>query len=131
MQYCKSIGPELRSNADFIFLTSEDNVENRKKLYQDYAGIFPDIKLFTKAFMAITENYGVMVINNRIKNSSNLKDRIFWYKAKDRSEEDYKVGSKKYIDYNEKVYDKNYEKKNFFDMSTYNKNTNIQIKLFK
>jgi hypothetical protein len=62
-------------------MLAEDIVENRKKLYQDYAGIFPDKNLFEKAFAAITNNYGCMVINNRIKSSNNLKDRVFWYRA--------------------------------------------------
>jgi hypothetical protein len=121
----------MRSNFDYIFLCAEDIVDNRKRLYQDYAGIFPDLKLFLKAFMEITKDYGVMVINNRIKNSNNLKDRVFWYRAKNRESEVFQVGSKKYIDYNEEIYDKNYEKRSFFDLSTYDKKSNVNIKLLR
>ena len=131
MQYCRSLHPEMRSNFDYIFLCAEDIVDNRKRLYQDYAGIFPDLKLFLKAFMEITKDYGIMVINNRIKNSNDLKDRVFWYRAVNRENEIFKVGSKKYIDYNEQVYDCNYDKRSFFDISTYDKKTNINIKLLR
>ena len=129
MQYCKGIPPELRSNFDYIFMLAEDIVENRKKLYQDYAGIFPDKNLFEKSFSAITNNYGCMVINNRIKNSNNLKDRVFWYKAE--FKDNFQLGSERFIKFNKDNYDPEYEKKNFFDLTNYNKKTHVNIKLIK
>jgi hypothetical protein len=98
-------------------------------LYQDYAGIFPDRKLFEKAFMTITENYGCMVINNRIKISNNLKDRVFWYRAKPRTS--FNVGAKKYLEYNEINYDPYYEKKQSFNINNFDKKTHYSIKLLK
>ena len=52
--------------------------------------------IFQQAFSDITENYGVMVINNRI-HSKNITDKVFWYRAKEVPE--FKLGCHKFIKY--------------------------------
>ena len=99
MQYSLGIQPELRSNFDFIFLLGEDIFSNRKKLYEHYAGMFPSKDIFEQVFVQITDDYGCMVINNRLR-PSDIKKKIFWYKAKERH--DFKVGSKAFQKYNKK-----------------------------
>ena len=105
MQYSLGISPELRSNFDYIFLLGEDFVSNRKKLYEHYAGMFRTKDLFEQVFMQITDDYGCMVINNRLR-SSDIKKKVFWYKAKPR--EKFVVGSKNYLRYNRRHYDKHH-----------------------
>ena len=92
MQYALSIHPELRSNFDYIFMLGEDFVSNRKRLYEHYAGMFKNKADFEQVFTALTENYGCMVINNRIR-SSDIEKKIFWYKSKPRT--DFKLNLKK------------------------------------
>jgi hypothetical protein len=105
MQYSLGIQPELRSNFDYIFLLGEDFVSNRKKLYEHYAGMFRTKDLFEQVFMQITDDYGCMVINNRLR-SSDIKKKVFWYKAKPR--DTFVVGSKTYLRFNRRHYDKNH-----------------------
>jgi hypothetical protein len=108
MQFSLGIPPELRSNFDYIFLLAEDITSNRKRLYEHYAGMFPTFDIFQQVFNEITEDYGVMVINNRI-HSKNITDKIFWYKAK--PVPDFQLGSQKFLKFHDKSYDDNHDKR--------------------
>ena len=50
----------------------------------------------------------VMVINNRV-HSTNITDKVFWYKAKPVPE--FSVGSNKYVKYHKRSYDKEWDKR--------------------
>jgi hypothetical protein len=109
MQFSLGIPPELRSNFDYIFLLAEDTYSNQKRLYDHYAGIFPTFDIFRQVFIEITDNYGVMVINNRV-HSKDITDKVFWYKAKT-SVPKFKVGSKKFRKFHNESYDDDWNKK--------------------
>lgn len=108
MQFPLGIPPEMRSNFDFIFLLADDFISNRKRLYDHYAGMFPDFNTFQQVFLDLTENYGCMVINNRI-HSKDITEKVFWYKAKDTP--NFTMGSKQYKKFHNKKYDKDWNKK--------------------
>ncbi len=108
MQYCVGIPPEMRSNFDYIFLLAEDFISNQKRLYEHYAGMFPTFDIFKQVFSEVTQNYGIMVINNRI-HSTNITDKVFWYKAKNVPK--FKLGSNKYIKFHKKYYDSEWNKR--------------------
>ena len=108
MQYSVGIPPEMRSNFDYIFLLAEDTISNRKRLYEHYAGMFPTFDIFQQVFTDITENYGIMVINNRV-HSKNLTDKVFWYKAK--NVPTFKIGCNKFHRYHNNAYDKDWNKR--------------------
>lgn len=127
MQYSLGIQPELRSNFDFVFLLGEDFINNRKKLYEHYAGMFPTRDIFEQVFLQVTDNYGCMVINNRLR-SSDLKLKVFWFKAKNRSS--FKVGTNAIYHYHKKKFDKNYNTtNNIIDITNItNKKNKILVK---
>lgn len=108
MQFPLGIPPEMRSNFDYIFLLADDFISNRKRLYDHYAGMFPDFNTFQQVFLDLTENYGCMVINNRV-HSKDITEKVFWYKAKDTP--DFTMGNKLYKKFHSKKYDKNWNKK--------------------
>jgi hypothetical protein len=108
MQFPLGIPPEMRSNFDYIFLLADDFISNRKRLYDHYAGMFPDFNTFQQVFLDLTENFGCMVINNRV-HSKDITEKVFWYKAKDTP--DFTMGSKVYKKFHGKNYDKNWNKK--------------------
>jgi hypothetical protein len=108
MQYAVGIPPEMRSNFDYIFLLAEDTISNRKRLYEHYAGMFPTFDIFQQVFTDLTENYGMMVINNRV-HSKNITDKVFWYKAK--TVPTFKLGCNKFRKYHEKSYDMEWNKR--------------------
>ena len=128
MQYSLGIQPELRSNFDYIFLLGEDFVNNRKKLYEHYAGMFPTRSLFDQVFLQVTDDYGTMVINNRLR-TSKIRKKVFWYKAKKR--ENFSVGCKKYLKFHDKYFDVNHDKRlPYIDFSNFgNRNkTNVIVR---
>lgn len=115
MQFALGIPPEMRSNFDFIFLLADDFINNRKRLYEHYAGMFPDFNTFQQVFLDLTENYGCMVINNRV-HSTDITEKVFWYRAK--APPKFTMGSNKYKKFNDKKYDKNWNRKmDVFDPS--------------
>ena len=80
MQYALGIPPNLRTNIDYIFILRENIVQNRKRLYECYAGMFPTFEVFCAVMDQCTENYECIVINNNAK-SNRIEDQVFWYKA--------------------------------------------------
>jgi hypothetical protein len=96
MQYALGIPPNLRTNVDFIFILRENFVNNRKRLYEHYAGMFPTFEMFCQVMDQCTENFECLVINNNAK-SNKLEDQVFWYKAADH--DDFKLGAQEYWDY--------------------------------
>ena len=112
MQYPLGIPPNLRTNIDYVFILREPYISNRKKIYENYAGMFPTFESFSQVMDQCTENFECLVINNNAK-SNKLNDQIFWYKAEDHK--NFKLGSKEFweisknldSDDDEEVYDPN------------------------
>ena len=120
MQYSLGIQPELRSNFDYVFLLGEDFRSNKKRLYDHYAGMFPSYDIFDQVFTQVTDDYGCMVINNRLR-SSDITKKVFWYKAT--SIDNFRVGNKCYKKFHEKYFDPNYNKRvALLDINTIPKN---------
>lgn len=80
MQYAMGIPPNLRTNIDYVFILRENFVANRRRLYEQYAGMFPDFDSFCQVMNQCTENFECLVIDNNAK-SNKLEDQVFWYKA--------------------------------------------------
>lgn len=80
MQYAIGIPPNLRSNIDWVFLLRENNYQNRKKLYENYAGMFHTFEMFCQTMDACTENFECLVIQLCSK-SNKLEDCVYWYKS--------------------------------------------------
>ena len=93
MQYPLGIPPNLRTNIDYVFILREPYITNRKRIYENYAGMFPTFESFCQVMDQCTENFECLVINNNAK-SNKLQDQIFWYKADPHG--DFKLGSKEF-----------------------------------
>jgi len=95
MQYPLGIPPTLRTNIDYVFILRENYIANRKRIYENYAGMFPTFEAFCQVMDQCTENFECLVINNNSK-SNKLHDQVFWYKADNHN--DFKLGSKEFWD---------------------------------
>jgi hypothetical protein len=82
MQYPLGITPNLRTNVDFVFILRENILGNRRRIYENYAGMFPTFEMFCGFMDQCTENYECLVICNNSP-SNRLEDQVFWYKAAD------------------------------------------------
>ena len=116
MQYPLGIPPNLRTNIDYVFILREPYIANRKRIYENYAGMFPTFESFSQVMDQCTENFECLVINNNSK-SNKLQDQIFWYKAQ--SHTNFRLGSKEFweisknidSDDDDELYDPNIQKK--------------------
>ena len=93
MQYPLGVPPNLRTNIDYTFILREPYINNRKRIYENYAGMFPTFESFCQVMDQCTENYECLVIANNAK-SNRLDEQIFWYKAD--PHRDFKLGSKEF-----------------------------------
>jgi len=93
MQYPLGIPPNLRTNIDYVFILREPYIANRKRIWENYAGMFPTFESFCQVMDQCTENFECLVINNNSK-SNKLHDQIFWYKAEPHGP--FKLGSKEF-----------------------------------
>jgi hypothetical protein len=117
MQYPLGIPPTLRTNIDYVFILREPYIANRKRIYENFAGMFPTFESFCQIMDNCTENYECLVIDNNVK-SNRLVDQVHWYKADSHS--DFKLGTKEFwelsknvqSDDEEETYDPTKKKKN-------------------
>lgn len=89
LQYVMGIPPVLRGNVDYVFILRENLVSSRKRIYEQFAGIFPTFEFFCQIMDQCTENFECLVIHNGSQ-SNRLEDCVFWYKAEPHP--DFKIG---------------------------------------
>jgi hypothetical protein len=102
MQYPLGIPPTLRTNIDYVFILREPYIANRKRIYENYAGMFPTFESFCQVMDQCTENFECLVINNNSK-SNKLQDQVFWYKAD--AHNDFRLGSKEFWELSKQIND--------------------------
>jgi len=93
MQYPLGVPPNLRTNIDYTFILREPYLTNRRRIYENYAGMFSTFESFCQVMDQCTVNYECLVIYNNA-NSNKLEDQIFWYKAL--AHGPFKLGSKEF-----------------------------------
>jgi hypothetical protein len=117
LQYPLGIPPVLRTNIDFVFIGRENNFNNRRRIYENYASMFPTFEMFCSVMDQCTENFEFLVI--QVNSESNkLQDQVFWYKASMR--DDFRLGAKEFWDAHKDNYDDESEDE-MFDASQYQK----------
>ena len=104
LQYSLDIKPVIRTNVDGTFILRETNMKNRKSLWENYAGVFPDFSMFCDVLDQLTDDYTALYVHNQTT-SNKIEDCVFWYKAKP-IPPDFKIGCDEYWLYHEERYDK-------------------------
>lgn len=102
MQYPLGVPPALRTNIDYVFILREQYITNRRRIYENYAGMFPTFEAFCQIMDQCTENYECLVINNNAK-SNRLQDQVFWYKADGHG--DFRLGSREFWELSKQIND--------------------------
>jgi len=90
MQYCMDLPPDLRGQCDYVFVFREPIVQNRKRLYENFFGIFPSFEMFEQVLKVCTENYECLVLDNTSK-SNKIEDCVFFYRSPIRK--NFRIGS--------------------------------------
>ena len=102
-QTATNLLPALRQQLDYVFMFFLPGLANRKKLYENYASIFPTFESFNQVYDSCTQNFECLVIDNTIR-SNRLEDQIAWYKADPAIyESDFRICPKEYWDISQDV----------------------------
>ena len=101
MQYPLGIQPALRTNVDFVFILREPYLNNRKRIFDNYASAFPSFEFFCQIMDQCTQNYECLVIDNTSQ-SAKLEDCIFWYKAD--THPDFRIGAPEFWQHSASYY---------------------------
>jgi hypothetical protein len=120
-QYSLGIPPNLRTNVDYVFVLRETIDSNRRRLYEQYCGMFPTYEFFCTVMDQCTENFECLVINNNSK-SSKLEQQVFWYKADDHP--DFRLGADILWKQSSMVLNDDSDDENPDFLSTYNNSKN-------
>ena len=80
VQYVMDMGPDLRTQVDYVFALRENIISNKNKLWKYFFGMFEKYDDFAKVMDKCTENYSCIVMDNTT-GSCNANECIFWYKA--------------------------------------------------
>lgn len=81
MQHPMGIPPALRTQADYVFIFNDENIENRQKIYKQYCGMFPSFAIFNKVMRQLTGDYRCIVVDNTNPTAKSINEKVFWYKA--------------------------------------------------
>jgi hypothetical protein len=119
LQYPLGIPPNLRTHIDYVFILREPYLTNRKRIWENYASMFPTLESFSSVMDQTTENYECLVVVVNAM-SNRLQDQVFWYKAPERG--NFKIGAKEFWDAHKENYDDDDEDEDeMFDASQYKK----------
>ena len=129
MQHPMGIPPCLRTNIDYVFILRDNNVKNRKKIYENYASMFPSFSVFETIMTQCTENHECLVI--QINSESNkLQDQVFWYKASPHP--DFRIGAKEFWDaHRDNFGNDTDDDEEMFDASQYEKKNKVRLSVNK
>lgn len=114
-QYLMIINTYIRSNSDYIFILKENLIVNRKRIYENMAGMCRTFEMFCSILDQCTENHECLVIDNKTQ-SNKIEDMIFWYRAQPR---EFKMGPPEIWNYAEENYQED-DSEDEIDINTYN-----------
>jgi len=112
MQYPLGIQPALRTNVDFVFILREPYLNNRKRIFDNYASAFPSFEFFCQIMDQCTQNYECLVIDNTSQ-SAKLEECIFWYKADVHG--DFRIGAPEFWQHSASYYQSKEDELNPYD----------------
>ena len=107
LQYSMDVKPVIRTNISGVFIFREPNIKNRKRLWENYAGIIPDFQLFCDIMDSVCNNYTALYIDNTAQ-TNNWQDCVFWYRAKP-VPNDFKFGCDEMWSFHNARYNPNYK----------------------
>lgn len=90
-QYCVDLGPDLRSQTDYVCLLKENSLSNRLKLHRFFFGMIENFNDFTALLDRCTQNFEALILDNTLTSNA-VNEALFWYKASAKLP-DFKLGS--------------------------------------
>ncbi len=104
-QYAIDMPPDVRKSVSYVAIGREPEMNERKKLYDNFGGLAGSFERFCDLMDQITGDYTFLIFNKRSQ-SNELEDCVSWFKT--RILPDWKFGSKEYRKWAEDRYNKSY-----------------------
>lgn len=95
MQYVMDMGPDLRSQVDYLFVLKENVISNRQKIHKYFFGMFQDYDEFSLVMDKCTNNHECLVLDNT-QPENDLSNCVYYYKA-NKDLESFRVGRSIYF----------------------------------
>jgi hypothetical protein len=115
-QYIMDVPPDIRTQIDYVFVLKENNVQNRKRLYDTFFGMFPSFDTFCQVLDRCTENYECLVLD-QVTRSNKIEDQVFWYKARVR--DNFRMGSPLFWRFHSNNYDPEHDERGALPLMTH------------
>lgn len=80
IQYCIDMPTGIRGNVDYVFSTRDSSIENTRKLYKNFYGVFENFQSFKKIYERNTLNHHSIVIDKTV-GAASLTDIVFRFLA--------------------------------------------------
>jgi energy-coupling factor transporter ATP-binding protein EcfA2 len=77
-QGAKDFSDGMRSHATYVAIGRNDSIDQRKKLFEQFGGLFGTFKKFCEIMDQLTEKYTFMIIQKGSQ-SNKLEDCVFYY----------------------------------------------------
>jgi len=107
-QYAIDMPPDVRAATSYVALFREPEVNQRKKLYDNFGGLAGSFQNFCDLMDQITGDYTCLIFNKRAQ-SNDLEECVFWYRTK--VLKPWKFGCKQYREWATDRYEKSYIEK--------------------
>jgi hypothetical protein len=104
-QYAIDMPPDVRKSVSYVALGREPEMNERKKLYENFGGLAGSFERFCDLMDQITGDYTFLIFKKRSQ-SNELEECVSWFRTKKLG--DWKFGCKEYRDHASKRYDPNY-----------------------
>ena len=93
MQSFKDMAPELRSQADWIFMFASQNEEELEDVRSEYLSSTLSKDQFKALMQKLTQDRGILVIRNDPNNANDLRKMVYRYKATPTPDRKYYIGN--------------------------------------
>jgi hypothetical protein len=104
-QYAIDMPPDIRKSVSYVALGREPELNERKKLYENFGGIVGTFDRFCDLMDQITGDYTFLIIKKRAQ-TNELEDCVSWFRT--RKLGDWKFGCKEFREHGTRRYDTNY-----------------------
>lgn len=85
VQYLMDMGPDARTQIDYVFVLKTSSVNERQKLWKYFFGMFESFDMFNQTINKCTENFECLVLDQTEPKNS-IQESVFYYKADPRLE---------------------------------------------
>jgi hypothetical protein len=92
-QYPVALPPIVRTNVDWAFLLGEVFFQNKKRMFENFSGVFRTFSDWDTVFRASTMNHGAMVLRCSRNTSDGVEGNVFHWQAEAQPPPGFTLGS--------------------------------------